>query len=191
MLKQPWEEVVMDGQIFPASLLKVNKYGPQYFLDCLYGLFCLSIAFRVAASSVCEHGPRLASSSGHSSEQVSDGRFLVHPYFEAAVMAHPAKVAEDLLDGVLGTRPFCIYYMACNELGLIVHNRQCSKALLSWPVARDEVVRTDGGAVGVLHVGLHLQWATFPPWVFVVPFAACHTALAPWVIGNVRKAVVA
>ena len=87
--------------------------------------------------------------------------------------------------------PIGINYMACNELGHIVHNCQCSKALIAWPVAREEVVRTDGGAVGVLQVGLLLQWATFPPWVFVVPFAPCHTALASWVIRNVRKAVVA
>ena len=88
MLKQPWEEVVVNRQFFSASLLEVDKQGPQHFLNRLYGLFRLSVAFGVAASSVCEHGPRLASSLGDSFEQVGNGRLLVHSHFEAAVMAH-------------------------------------------------------------------------------------------------------
>ena len=97
VLKQPWEEVVVHRQFFPTSLLKINKQGPQHLFNSMYGHFRLSIAFRVAASSVCEHGPRLASFSGNPFEQVRDGRFLVHPHFEAAVMSHPTEVAEDLL----------------------------------------------------------------------------------------------
>ena len=71
-------------------------------------------------------------------------------------MSHPAEVSEDLFDGMLGARTFRVHYMAGDELGQVVNDRQCSGPFLTGLVSGEEVVGADGLSIGVLQVSLHL-----------------------------------
>ena len=104
MLKQPWEEVVMDGQFFSASLLNIDEESSNHLSKGLDHFLRLAIPLGVTAGCMSQHGSRSSPLFGNSPEEIGQCRQLVHPNLQIAIMPHLPQVTEDLLDRLFSTR---------------------------------------------------------------------------------------